>query len=111
LVAFPAATIRYRVHARQQIGVRPPGLADQLAFARKDAAIFRLIANRLKDLQLYLQQRRDDKQLAKFIPDLDAKILHLEGRASLTGSVFHRALWVCGRGGNASDTHAGQRPW
>lgn len=94
LVAFPAATIRYRVHARQQIGVRPPSLADQLAFARKDAVIFRLIANRLKDLQLYLQQHKDDKQLAKFIPDLSAKIQHLEGRASLTGSVFHRAFWV-----------------
>lgn len=94
LVAFPAATIRYRVHAQQQIGVRPPSLADQIAFARKDAAIFRLIANRLKDLQLYLQQHREDQQLAKFIPDLDAKIQHLEGRASLTGSVFHRAFWV-----------------
>src|ERR1700730_3772004 len=94
LVAFPAATIRYRVHARQQIGLAPPSLADQIAIARKNAVIFRLMASRLKDLQLYLQQHRDDKELAKFIPDLNAKIQHLEGRASLTGSVFHRALWV-----------------
>jgi glycosyltransferase involved in cell wall biosynthesis len=94
LAAFPAATIRYRVHGRQQIGVAPPSLVDQLSNARKAAVIFRLMANRLKDLQLYLQQHRDDKQLAKFIPDLNAKIQHLEDRASLTGSVLHRALWV-----------------
>ena len=94
LVAFPAATIRYRVHEQQQIGLVPPSLADQISIARKNAVVFRLMASRLKDLQLYLHQHRDDKQLAKFIPDLNAKIQHLEGRACLTGSVFHRALWV-----------------
>jgi hypothetical protein len=94
LAAFPAATIRYRVHARQQIGVAPPSLADKLAIAQKDAVMFRLIASRLKDLQLYLHQHRDDKQLAKFIPDVKAKIQHLEGRASLSGSVLRRVLWV-----------------
>jgi len=72
----------------------PPSLVDKLAIAQKDAVIFRLIASRLKDLQLYLQQHRDDEQLAKFIPDLNAKIQHLEGRASLTGSVLRRVLWV-----------------
>ena len=94
LAAFPAATIRYRVHARQQIGVAPPSLVDKLAIAQKDAVIFRLIASRLKDVQLYLQQHKDDKQLAKFIPDVNAKIQHLEGRASLSGSVLRRVLWV-----------------
>jgi len=94
LAAFPGATIRYRVHARQQIGVAPPSLVDKLEIAQKDAVIFRLMANRLKDLQLYLQQHRDDQQLAKFLPDVNAKIQHLEDRASLTGSILHRTLWI-----------------
>lgn len=94
LAPLPAATIRYRVHKRQQIGVAPPSLVDQLALAGKNAVYFRLVAERLKDLQLYLQQHREDRQLAKFIPDLNAKICHLEDRASLTGSVLHRARWI-----------------
>ena len=51
LAPLPAATIRYRVHKRQQIGVAPPSLADQLALAGKNAVYFRLVAERLKDLQ------------------------------------------------------------
>jgi glycosyltransferase involved in cell wall biosynthesis len=94
LAPLPEATIRYRVHTRQQIGVTPPLLVDRLAIARKNAVIFRLIANRLKDLRLYLQQHREEEQLAQVIPDLNAKIRHLEGRASLTGSVLHRARWI-----------------
>jgi hypothetical protein len=65
---------------------------DRLAMARKKAVSFRLIAKRLKLLQLYLQQRSEDKQLAKFIPDIDQKIRHLEGRASLAG--LHRLRWI-----------------
>ena len=94
LAPLPTATIRYRVHPQQQIGAAPPSLANQLASARKNADYFRLIATRLKVLQLYLQQHIEDKQLAKFIPDLDAEIRHLEGRASLTGSILHRARWI-----------------
>jgi glycosyltransferase involved in cell wall biosynthesis len=94
LAPLPAATIRYRVHTRQQIGVAPSAFADRVAIARKNRFFFHLIAERLKDLQLYLQHDGEDGQLAKFIPDFNRKIQHLEGRASLTGSVFHRVLWV-----------------
>jgi hypothetical protein len=65
-----------------------------VAVATKNAAYFRTVATRLKDLRLYLEQHHEDNQLAKFIPDVDAKIRHLEGRASLPASVLHRLRWI-----------------
>jgi glycosyltransferase involved in cell wall biosynthesis len=94
LAPLPVVTIRYRVHARQQIGLIPASLVDRIAIRRKNGTPFVLIAKRLKDVQQYLQQHKEDKQLARFIPDLDAKIGHLEGRASLTGSFLHRVGWI-----------------
>jgi glycosyltransferase involved in cell wall biosynthesis len=94
LAPLPAATIRYRVHSRQQIGVAPPSLLDRVAIARKNESLFRIVADRLKDLQLYLQEHKEDEQMARFIPELNAKIRHLEGRASLDGSVLRRAGWI-----------------
>lgn len=94
LAPFPAATIRYRIHAHQQIGLAPASLAGHLAVAQKNRDYFRTVAQRLKDLRLYLEQHAEDKQLARFIPDLDAKIRHTEGRASLNGSALHRISWI-----------------
>jgi len=94
LAPLPAATIRYRVHTQQQIGVAPPSFAGRLALARKNGFFFCLIAERLKHLQLYLQRHREDSQLAKFLPGLDGKIRHLKSRASLSGSFLHRARWI-----------------
>jgi glycosyltransferase involved in cell wall biosynthesis len=94
LAPYPAATIRYRIHTQQQIGLAPPSLSEHVAVARKNEAYFRTAATRLKDLRLYLEQHKDDNQLANFIPELDAKIRHIEGRASLTGSALHRARWI-----------------
>lgn len=94
LAPLPDATIRYRVHGEQQIGVAPASRAQRVAIARKNGVHFRLIAERLKSLQEYLQRRRDDPQLAKFIPELDDKIRHLENRASLTASLLRRMGWI-----------------
>lgn len=94
LAPLPAGTIRYRVHTQQQIGVPPPSFAGLLAQAKKNGLYFRLVAERLKDLQLYLQRHGEDSQLAKFIPDVDGKIRHLKGRVSLSESFFHRTRWV-----------------
>jgi glycosyltransferase involved in cell wall biosynthesis len=94
LAPLPAATIRYRLHSRQQIGVAPASLAEHAALAQKNLPYFRKIATRLKALRFYLEQHKDDEQLARFIPDLDAKIRHIEGRASLPPSVLHRVGWI-----------------
>jgi hypothetical protein len=94
LAPLPSPTIGYRVHTEQQIGVAPPLLRDRLAIARKNAATFRLIATRLKDLRLYLELHREDPQLAKRIPEFDAKIRHMEGRVSLNGSALRRIGWI-----------------
>jgi len=94
IAVLPDATIRYRIHSQQQIGLDPPSLLELLAVARKNAVFFRSVATRLKDLRLYLEQHKLDAQLAKFIPDVDAKIRHLEGRASLKGSLLHRIRWI-----------------
>ena len=94
LAALPIATIAYRVHTQQQIGVPPPTFTDRVATARKNGFFFRLFADRLRSLQAYLEEHREDRQLAEFIPDIAAKTRHLEGKASLEGSFFHRARWI-----------------
>jgi glycosyltransferase involved in cell wall biosynthesis len=94
LAPLPEETIKYRVHPAQQIGVAPASLAGQVAVAKKNAARFRLIAQRLKDLRIYLQGRAEDERLARYIPDLDAKIRLFEGRASLAGPVIQRVSWI-----------------
>jgi glycosyltransferase involved in cell wall biosynthesis len=94
LATLPAATIRYRVHARQQIGLAPSSLIGQAALARRNEAYFRTVAARMRDLRSYLQAHSGDDQLAKFIPELDAKIRHIEGRASLAGSFLNRLPWI-----------------
>lgn len=91
---LPDATIRYRIHSRQQIGLDPPTLLERLEVARKNGVFFRSVAARLKYLRLYVEEHKGNTRLAKFIPDLDAKIRHLEGRASLTGSFLHRMRWI-----------------
>ena len=94
LAPLPAVTIRYRLHTQQQIGLAPSSLAGHVALARKNQAYFRTAVTRMKDLRLYLEQHKKDEQLAKFLPDLDAKIRYMEGRASLPGSTFKRLLWI-----------------
>jgi glycosyltransferase involved in cell wall biosynthesis len=94
LASLPAATIRYRIHTRQQIGLAPSSIGKHVAVAKKNAILFRLIAKRLKGLRLYLEQHKEDNQLARLIPEVDAKIRHLEGRASLSGSALQRARWI-----------------
>jgi glycosyltransferase involved in cell wall biosynthesis len=94
LAPLPGATIRYRVHTQQQIGLAPASFTGHVALARRNESYFRTVATRLKDLRLYLDQHREDNQLAKSIPELDAKIRHMEGRASLPGSILHRVCWI-----------------
>ncbi len=94
LASVPLPTIRYRIHTRQQIGLPPASLLERLEIAKKNTAYFRLVARRLRDLRLYLEEHKEDVQLARFIPNVDAKIRHLEDRASLDGSVFQRSLWI-----------------
>jgi glycosyltransferase involved in cell wall biosynthesis len=95
LAAVPVSTIRYRVHRRQQIGVAPASLIGRIAVIReKNAALYQLISMRLKVLRQYLEMRRDDHQMEKYIPVLEEKIRHLEGRAAADKNEFHRLCWV-----------------
>lgn len=92
LAPLPESTIRYRVHRKQQIGLAPASFSDRLAIAKKNGMNFRLIAERLEDVRSYLQ--RQGKELQTLIPQVDAKIRHLKNRASLCGSLLHRAYFV-----------------
>jgi len=84
----------YRVHREQQIGVPPPSFTDRVATARKNGSFFRLFADRLRNLEVYLEDHKEDKQLTDSIPDIAPKVRHLEGKGSLEGSFFHRARWI-----------------
>jgi glycosyltransferase involved in cell wall biosynthesis len=95
LAAVATATIGYRVHKRQQIGVAPPRLKDRITLIReKNASLYELIALRLQILRRYIEQRENDIQLAQYLPLLNKKIRHLEGRASSKIGMQRRLFWI-----------------
>ncbi len=94
LATVPSATIRYRIHTTQQVGLPPPSFVAHLAVATKNQLYFRTLAVRLRGLLGYLEGCQQDDQLMKIIPDLQAKVQHAEGRACLSGNLIQRARWI-----------------
>lgn len=99
LAVLPAAQMRYRIHPRQQLGLNPPSIAARIAIARRnELAPYGSLVNQVhqfQDLRQYLEEHRRDSQLAKFIPEVDAKLRHIQGRVALTKSPLHRRIrWI-----------------
>lgn len=93
LAVLPAAKIRYRIHSRQQVGLISP--SKRLAHAKKNGLVeIRSLIKQFYDLRQYLERADESHRLKKFIPGVEGKIHHLEGRAALSESFLHRVCWI-----------------
>jgi len=90
----PKAQMCYRVHPNQQLGLAPTSITARLAHAQQNALRdYRLLIRQLGEFSDYLE-RQDNPAANECKYRVDAKIQHLNARATLPPSILPRALWI-----------------
>jgi len=88
------AQICYRIHPKQQVGLNPTSMTARLAHARQNALKdYRLLIRQLEEFKDYLECQ-DSPTTNECMYRVNAKIRHIEGRATLPPSILPRVRWI-----------------